>query len=114
MELTVIVPVCKEERNLPEFLRRGRPILQACSSDFEIFFCLDPSPDRTQEGILHERKNDPSIKLLAFSRRFGQPMATLGGLQYCRGDAAIVIDVDLQDPPELITEMVAKWKEGYD
>jgi dolichol-phosphate mannosyltransferase len=114
MELSVIVPVYKEEGNVPEFLRRVRPILQACVRDFEIIFCLDPSPDRTQEVILQARQNDPSIKLLAFSRRFGQPMATLGGLQYCRGEAAVVMDVDLQDPPELITEMVAKWKEGYD
>jgi len=114
MELSVIVPVYKEEATVPEFLRRVRPILQKSVRDFEIIFCLDPSPDRTQEVILEARENDPSIKLLAFSRRFGQPMATLGGLQYCRGDAAVVIDVDLQDPPELITEMVAKWKEGYD
>ena len=114
MELSVIVPVYKEERNVPEFLRRVRPILQACVREFEIIFCLDPSPDRTQEVILEARKSDPSIKLIAFSRRFGQPMATLGGLQYCRGDAAIVMDADLQDPPELITEMVAKWREGYD
>ncbi len=114
MELSVIVPVYKEERNVPEFLRRVRPILQGCVRDFEIIFCLDPSPDRTQEVILEARKSDPSIKLLAFSRRFGQPMATLGGLQYARGAAVIVMDVDLQDPPELITEMVAKWKEGYD
>jgi glycosyltransferase involved in cell wall biosynthesis len=114
MELSVIVPVYKEEANVREFLRRIRPILQSSVGDFEIIFCLDPSPDRTQEIILEERKSDPSIKLLAFSRRFGQPMATLGGLQYCRGAAAVVMDVDLQDPPELITEMVAKWKEGYD
>ncbi|HUB68370.1 MAG TPA: glycosyltransferase family 2 protein [Candidatus Methylacidiphilales bacterium] len=114
MELSVIIPVYKEEGNVPEFLRRVRPILKSCVADFEIIFCLDPSPDRTQEIILEARKTDPSIKLLAFSRRFGQPMATLGGLQYCRGDAAVVMDVDMQDPPELVTEMVAKWKEGYD
>ena len=54
------------------------------------------------------------MKLLRFSRRFGQPMATLAGLEYSRGDAAIVMDVDLQDPPELVHEMVAKWREGYD
>jgi glycosyltransferase involved in cell wall biosynthesis len=114
MELSVIVPVYKEERNVPEFLRRVRPILQGCVKDFEIIFCLDPSPDKTQEVILQEREKDPAIKLLSFSRRFGQPMATLGGLSYARGDAVIVMDVDLQDPPELITEMVAQWKAGYD
>lgn len=114
MELSIIVPVYREERNVPEFLRRVGPILKNCARDYEIIFCLDPSPDRTQEVILQEREGDPAIKLLAFSRRFGQPMATLAGLQYARGDAAIVMDVDMQDPPELITEMVAKWKAGYD
>lgn len=114
MELSVIVPVYREERNVPEFLRRIRPILQGCVRDFEIIFCLDPSPDKTQEVILKERDLDPAIKLLSFSRRFGQPMATLAGLSYARGDAVVVMDVDLQDPPELVVEMVSLWKNGYD
>jgi dolichol-phosphate mannosyltransferase len=114
MELSVIVPVYKEERNIPEFLRRTVPILEGITGDFEIIFAMDPSPDRTEEVILDERSREPRIKLLKFSRRFGQPMATLAGLQYCRGEAAIVIDVDLQDPPELIREMVAQWRSGYD
>jgi dolichol-phosphate mannosyltransferase len=75
---------------------------------------MDPSPDRTEEVILAHREQDQRIKLLKFSRRFGQPMASLAGLEYSRGDAVIVMDVDLQDPPELIGEMVAKWREGYD
>jgi dolichol-phosphate mannosyltransferase len=57
---------------------------------------------------------NPRIKLLKFSRRVGQPMATLGGLQYARGEAVVVMDVDLQDPPQLIADMVAKWREGFD
>jgi len=114
MELSIVVPVYKEEGNVPEFLRRVRPILQQSVRDFEIIFCLDPSPDRTREVIEREMEKDTAIKLLAFSRRFGQPMATLGGLHYSRGDAVIVMDVDLQDPPELIIEMVAKWKAGFD
>jgi dolichol-phosphate mannosyltransferase len=91
-----------------------RPILSGVTEDYEIIFALDPSPDRTETVILEARASDPRIKLLEFSRRFGQPMATLAGMQYSRGDAVIVMDVDLQDPPELITEMVAKWREGYD
>ncbi len=114
MELSVIVPVYNEELTIPEFLHRVRPILQGCVKDFEIIFCVDPSSDRTQEVILSERKADAAIKLLQFSRRIGQHMAILGGPQYARGDAVVVIDVDLQDPPELITEMVTKWKDGYD
>jgi len=114
MLLSLVVPVYKEEKNIPEFLRRLRPILSAVTEDYEIIFSLDPSPDRTEEVILEHRATDPRIKLLKFSRRFGQPMATLAGLEYSRGDAVIVMDVDLQDPPELVQTMVAKWREGYD
>ncbi len=114
MLLSVVVPVYKEEKNIPEFLRRLRPILSGLTEDYEIIFCLDPSPDRTEDVILEHRAPDPRIKLLKFSRRFGQPMATLAGLEYSAGDAVVVMDVDLQDPPELLQEMVAKWREGYD
>jgi dolichol-phosphate mannosyltransferase len=114
MLLSLVVPVYKEEKNIPEFLRRVGPILAAITEDYEIIFSLDPSPDRTEEVILEARARDARIKLLKFSRRFGQPMATLAGLQYSSGEAVIVMDVDLQDPPELVHEMVAKWREGYD
>ncbi len=114
MLLSIVVPVYKEEKNIPEYLRRIRPILSGITEDYELIFALDPSPDRTEDVILEQRAADSRIKLLKFSRRFGQPMATLAGLQYSSGDAAIVMDVDLQDPPELINDMVAKWREGYD
>lgn len=114
MRLSVVVPVFKEEKNVPEFLRRVVPILEQLTQDFEIVFSLDPSPDRTEEVILEHRQHDPRVKVLTFSRRFGQPMATLAGLQYSSGDAVVVMDVDLQDPPELILEMVAKWRDGFD
>jgi glycosyltransferase involved in cell wall biosynthesis len=114
MLLSIVVPVFREEKNIPEFLRRIRPILGEITQDYEIIFSMDPSPDRTEEVVLKERLTDPRIKLLKFSRRFGQPMATLAGMEYSRGDAVIVMDVDLQDPPELIHDMVNKWKQGYD
>jgi len=114
MLLSLVVPVYREEKNVPEFLRLVRPILGAITEDYEVIFALDPSPDRTEEVILAARAEDPRVKLLRFSRRFGQPMATLAGLQYSAGEAVVVMDVDLQDPPELLGEMVAKWREGYD
>ncbi|MCE2863935.1 MAG: hypothetical protein RIR76_1628 [Verrucomicrobiota bacterium] len=114
MLLSVVVPVYKEEKNIPEFLRRLRPILGSVTEDYEIIFSLDPSPDRTEDVILEHRAADARIRLLKFSRRFGQPMATLAGLQYSSGDAVIVMDVDLQDPPELVGQMLAKWREGFD
>ena len=114
MQISIVVPVYKEEKNVSEFLARLRPILSQVTEDYEIIFSLDPSPDRSEEVILAEREMDERIKLLKFSRRFGQPMATLAGLQYSRGSAVIVMDVDLQDPPELVGEMIAKWREGYE
>ena len=114
MLLSIVVPVYREEKNIPEYLRRVRPILGAITENYEIIFALDPSPDRTEAVILEERASDPRIKLLKFSRRFGQPMATLAGMQYSRGDAVIVMDVDLQDPPELIAEFITRWEDGYD
>jgi dolichol-phosphate mannosyltransferase len=112
--LSVVVPVYREERNIPEFVRRIRPLLEAVTARYEIIFSMDPSPDRTEEVVLELRREDPRIKLLKFSRRFGQPMATLAGMQYSVGEAVIVMDVDLQDPPEIVSEMIAKWREGFD
>ena len=114
MQLSLVVPVYKEEGNIPVFLRRIREVLATVTEDYEIIFSLDPSPARTEDVILEARATDPRIRLLKFSRRFGQPMATLAGMEYSRGDAVIVMDVDMQDPPELIGQMFAKWKEGYD
>jgi glycosyltransferase involved in cell wall biosynthesis len=112
--LSVVVPVYKEEGNIGEFVRRITEILTTVTEDYEVIFCLDPSPDQTEAVILRHRAEDSRIKLLKFSRRFGQPMATLAGLQFARGDAVVVMDVDLQDPPELVIQMVSKWEEGYD
>ena len=114
MLLSVVVPVYKEEKNIPEFLLRTVPTLKTITEDFEIIFAMDPSPDETEQIIMEARRTDPRVKLVKFSRRFGQPMATLGGLRYATGDAVIVMDVDLQDPPELILHMVSKWKTGYE
>jgi dolichol-phosphate mannosyltransferase len=114
MPLSIVIPVYREEDNIPRFLATLRPILTEIGEAYELIFCLDPSPVGSEQVILKAREEDPRVKLLTFSRRFGQPMATLAGLQYSRGDAVIVMDVDLQDPPELLHAMVAKWREGYE
>lgn len=114
MKLSLTTPVYNEEHNIAPFLAKVIPIVEAVTTDYEVIFALDPSTDRTRGLILKAREGNPRIKLIQFSRRFGQPMATLAGLQYSRGEAVIVMDVDLQDPPELIAEMVAKWREGFD
>ncbi len=112
-KLSVIVPVYKEEDNIRPFLGRIRPVLEQIGS-YEILFCLDPCTDRTEEIIVEESARDPRIGLLVFSRRFGQPAATIAGIMNCRGEACVVIDVDLQDPPEAILPMYAKLSEGYE
>lgn len=114
MLLSLVVPVYREEKNIPEFIRRIGPILSSVTEDYEIIFAMDPSPDRTEDVILELRAKDDRIKLLKFSRRFGQPMASLAGMEYSQGEAVVVMDVDMQDPPELVTAMIAKWREGYD
>jgi glycosyltransferase involved in cell wall biosynthesis len=111
--ISAVVPVYKEEGNIEPFLARIVPILERIGS-YEILFCLDPSPDRTEEVIEEQIGGNPNLGLLVMSRRFGQPAATLAGILNCRGDACVVIDVDLQDPPELIPDMYAKMREGYD
>jgi glycosyltransferase involved in cell wall biosynthesis len=96
------------------FLERVRPVLAAISERWEVLFCLDPSPDRTEEIIRAGGEQDRRVKLLVFSRRFGQPAATMAGIALCLGDTCAVIDVDLQDPPELIRDLYAKLAEGYE
>ena len=92
VELSVVVPVYNEEQSIPVFLDRMMPILNGITRDFEIIFSMDPSRDRTEEVILEHRRSDPRLKLLKFSRRVGQPMATLAGMQYSNGRAVVVID----------------------
>ena len=113
--LSVVIPVYNEEENIPHLIETLAPILESIENlDYEIIFTLDPSDDNTEETILKERSQNNRVKLLSFSRRVGQPIATLAGLHRCKGDAAVVMDADLQDPPEIIPDMVAKWGEGYD
>ncbi|HZP19657.1 MAG TPA: glycosyltransferase family 2 protein [Bauldia sp.] len=111
--ISVVVPVYKEERNIRPFLERTVPVLEKLGP-YEILFCLDPSPDRTEEVILAEAASNRCIGLLVFSRRFGQPAATMAGILNCRGAWCVVIDVDLQDPPEVIPQLFEKAKQGFE
>lgn len=112
--ISIIVPAYNEELVLTEFHRRTREVLDTNNINAEIIYVNDGSRDHTKSVILELRKNDPSIALIDLSRNFGKEIAMTAGLHYCQGAAAIVIDADLQDPPELIPELIKKWKEGYD
>ena len=112
--ISLVVPVYKEEGNILPFLDRTLPILRGLGMDYEVIFCLDPSPDATEQKIREGMRKDPRVGLMVFSRRFGQPAATMAGLKASQGDAVAVIDVDLQDPPELLNEMVDRWRKGAD
>ena len=114
LDISIVVPVYKESENIRPFLERMEKVLHSMKVRYEILFCLDPSPDRTEEVIGKEINRNLNIKLIVFSRRFGQPAATMAGILTCNGKACVVIDVDLQDPPELIEDMYAKFKEGYE
>ena len=112
-EISVVVPAYNEAGNVEEFLRRTIPILEQNASSYEVIFAVDPSTDGTEKVILEARQDNQSVKLLEFSRRFGQPAATLAGIEYASGKAVIVMDCDLQDPPEVIVDLIERWRAGY-
>jgi dolichol-phosphate mannosyltransferase len=112
--LSVVVPTYNEEHNVPLLYERLASAFDPLELDWELIFSVDPCTDSTEERILQLREADPRVKMLRFSRRFGQPMATIAGLDASCGDAVVVVDCDLQDPPELIPELIERWQEGYD
>lgn len=113
-QISVIVPVYKEALNIKPFLNRMEAALSQLNLSYEIIFCLDPSPDNTEEVIQQEIDRNANIQLLVFSRRFGQPAATMAGILFCKGATCLVIDVDLQDPPELVGPLYKKLSENYE
>jgi polyisoprenyl-phosphate glycosyltransferase len=112
--LSIVIPAYNEEANVDQAYERIAAAVSSLGMDWELIFSVDPSQDRTEELIRDLSERDPRVKMLRFSRRFGQPMATLAGMEAARGDAVVVIDCDLQDPPELIPELVERWREGND
>jgi glycosyltransferase involved in cell wall biosynthesis len=112
--ISIVVPVYNEEKNIIPFLQRTVPVVSKLDPNYEVIFALDPSSDKTEEVILKEIDRNHHIKLILFSRRFGQPAATMAGIFASHGEACVVIDVDLQDQPELIVDMYKKLKLGYE
>ena len=112
--VSVVIPVYNEQENVQEMYKRLRKVMDGLAVDWELIFSADPCTDDTEGLILQMCETDPRVKMLRFSRRFGQPMATIAGLEAAGGDVVVVIDCDLQDPPELIPQLVDRWREGYE
>jgi dolichol-phosphate mannosyltransferase len=112
--MSIVAPVYNEELNIEPFLERLSLAIKQITSTYEIIFVLDPSSDDTEKLIIESSNSNSNVKLIKMSRRFGQPAATMAGLAYSTGRRVVVIDVDLQDPPELIIELNKKMDEGFD
>ena len=113
--ISLLIPAYNEQEVLPKLLPRLDALASAVTNyDFEFLFVNDGSSDDTLSLIQHYAKSDPRISYVNLSRNFGKEVAMLAGFDHARGDAVVIIDADLQDPPELIPEMIRYWEQGYD
>ena len=114
MKLSVAIPVYNEASTLPQLFAELRPILAGLDCDYELLFVNDGSVDGSLEILKREAESDPRVKILEFSRNFGHQAALTAALDFADGDALVLMDADLQDPPELLPRMLALYREGFD
>ncbi|OAB80222.1 glycosyltransferase [Cochleicola gelatinilyticus] len=112
--LSVIIPVYNEEEIIPELYARLTSAVKEVTKNYELIFVNDGSRDSTLPQLIHLSETDPQVFYINFSRNFGHQIAVTAGIDACKGEAAVIIDGDLQDPPELIPEMYLKHKEGFE
>ena len=112
--LSVVAPCFNEEGVLHELYRRISQVLDGAGEKWELVLVNDGSRDRTPEIMRELHAQDDRVKVVDFARNFGHQIAVTAGMDYAQGDAVVLIDADLQDPPELILEMLAKWRAGYE
>ena len=114
-KVTILIPAYNEEESLPYLYERLEELINSIKNyEFEILFINDGSKDKTLELIKKYRNKDSRISYVNFSRNFGKEIAMLAGFDYAKGDCVIIMDADLQDPPELIPELLKYWEQGYD
>ena len=111
---SIIAPIYNELENIPELYRRISEVMDSTGEPWELVLVDDGSTDGSTEVIRNLAKEDECVRPVIFARNFGHQIAITAGWDYARGDAVVIIDADLQDPPELILEMAKKWKEGYE
>lgn len=112
--LSLVLPIYNEEEVIPELHVRLQEFLAQLGLPSEVVFVNDGSKDRSMELLRGIAKSEPRYRILSFARNFGHQTAITAGIDYARGAAVVVMDADLQDPPEVVLQMVAKWREGYD
>lgn len=112
--LSVVIPLLNERENIFPLYERVEPVMRELGLDFELIFVDDGSTDGSAERIAALRDRDSRVKLVSFSRNFGHQIALTAGMDAASGDAAVMMDADLQHPPEMIKELVIHWKAGYD
>jgi polyisoprenyl-phosphate glycosyltransferase len=114
VEISVIIPFYNESLGIEYLFARLIPVLQQLNNNYEIVCINDGSTDDTFAKLVALNQQDPTIKIVNLSRNFGKEIALTAGIDYASGAAVIPLDADLQDPPELIAQLIAKWREGYD
>lgn len=110
---SVIIPMFNEEEGIGETYKRLTAVMETLGEPYELLFVNDGSRDGTMEVMAPIALGDKSVRIIDFARNFGHQVAVSAGMRYCRGDAVVIIDADLQDPPEIIPAMLEKWREGY-
>jgi dolichol-phosphate mannosyltransferase len=111
---SVVTPIYNEEGNLPLLYERICAVMEATQEDWELVMVNDGSQDHSLDIMTQMAKTDSRVKVVNFARNFGHQIAVTAGMDYARGNAVILIDADLQDPPELIHELIERWKAGYE
>ena len=114
MMLSLIIPCFNEQESIPVFYKEAKAVLEGMDTDYELLFVDDGSKDHTLEILRRLSREDSHVFYLSFSRNFGKEAAMLAGMEQAQGDAIVIMDVDLQDPPELLPKMIKLYEEGYE
>lgn len=112
--ISIVIPIYNEQETISELYSRLNKVFSAIGEEFEAIFINDGSTDTSLETIRNIHNKDKRLKAISFSRNFGHQAAITAGLRYASGDCVVVMDADLQDQPEIITEMVKKWRQGFE